>query len=55
MNVDTIVFKMGEDTTPSVMAPIKSYSFKLVGTGPSCLLLGPPGYNWCFIFAPEFQ
>ena len=30
-----------------------SYSFKLVGTGASCLLLGPPGSNWCFSFAPE--
>ena len=19
----------------------------------SCLLLGPPGFNWCFSFAPE--
>ena len=24
-----------------------------VGTGASCLLLGPPGSNWCFSFAPE--
>ena len=25
----------------------------LVGAGASCLLLGPPGSNWCFSFAPE--
>ena len=25
----------------------------LVGTGASCLLLDPPGFNWCFSFAPE--
>ena len=23
------------------------------GAGASCLLLGPPGSNWCFSFAPE--
>ena len=22
-------------------------------TRASCLLLGPPGFNWCFSFAPE--
>ena len=28
--------------------------FILVGWGrTSCLLLGPPGSNWCFSFAPE--
>ena len=28
--------------------------FILVGWGrASCLLLGPPGSNWCFSFAPE--
>ena len=28
--------------------------FILVGwAGASCLLLGPPGSNWCFSFAPE--
>ena len=37
----------------SMMAPTLSYSFKLVGAGDSCLLLGPPGSNWCFSFAPE--
>ena len=37
----------------SMMAPTLSYSFKLVGAGASCLLLGPPGSNWCFSFAPE--
>ena len=37
----------------TMMAPTWSYSFKLVGTGASCLLLGPPGSNWCFSFTPE--
>ena len=23
--------------------------------GASCLLLGPPGSNWCFSFAPELE
>ena len=23
----------------------------LVGAGASCLLLGPPGFNWCFFFS----
>ena len=27
--------------------------FILVGAGASCLLLGPPGSNWCFSFASE--
>ena len=27
--------------------------FILVGAGASCLLLGPPGSNWCISFAPE--
>ena len=35
-----------------MMAPTLSYSFKLIGAGASCLLLGPPGFNWCFSFAP---
>ena len=26
---------------------------KLVGAGASCLLLGPPGFNWCFSLASE--
>ena len=25
------------------------------GAGASCLLLGPPGFNWCFTFAPDFN
>ena len=25
----------------------------MVGAGASCLLLGPPGSNWCFSSAPE--
>ena len=25
----------------------------IFGTGASCLLLDPPGTNWCFSFAPE--
>ena len=25
----------------------------LAGAGASSLLLGPPGSNWCFSFAPE--
>ena len=29
--------------------------FILVGTGASCLLLGPPGFNWCFSFDPGFS
>ena len=37
----------------SMMAPTYCYSFKLVGAGASCLLLGPTGFNWCFSFAPE--
>ena len=28
------------------------FSFLLVRTGASCLLLGQPGFNWCFSFAP---
>ena len=27
--------------------------FILVGAGASCLLLSPPGFNWCFSFVPE--
>ena len=27
----------------------------LVGAGASCLSLGPPGFNWCFSFAPGFS
>ena len=30
----------------------KSFLKKYSGTGASCLLLGPPGFNWCFSFAP---
>ena len=37
----------------SMMAPTYSYSFWLVGAAAYCLLLGPPGSNWCFSFAPE--
>ena len=29
------------------------YSFYLIWAGASCLLRGPPGFNWCFSFAPE--
>ena len=37
----------------SMMVPTESYSFSMVGAGASCLLLGPPGSNWClFSFAP---
>ena len=36
-----------------MMAPTLSYSFELVGAGAFCLLLGPPGSNWCFSFSPE--
>ena len=25
------------------------------GTGASCLLLGPPGFNSCFSFAPDLS
>ena len=32
-----------------------SYSFLLVGAGDSCLLRGPPGFNWCFSFAKDFS
>ena len=39
----------------SMMAPTSSYSFQLVGAGASCLLLGPPGFNWCFSFALGFS
>ena len=39
----------------SMIAPTKSYSFQLVCVGASCLLLGPPGFNWCFSFAPDFN
>ena len=29
---------------------------KLVGAGASCLLLGPPGFNWCFFgFSVNFS
>ena len=35
-----------------LIAPSKL--FILIGwAGASCLLLGPPGSNWCFSFAPE--
>ena len=27
-----------------------AYEFE---TGASCLLFGPPGFNWCFSYAPE--
>ena len=37
----------------SMMAPTYSYLFSLVGAGGSCMLLGPPGFNWCFSLAPE--
>ena len=37
----------------SMMAPTWGCSFWLVGAGASCLLLGPPGSDWCFSFAPE--
>ena len=36
----------------SVVAPTWGCSFWLVGAGASCLLLGPPGSNWCFSLAP---
>ena len=39
----------------SMMAPTQRCSFKLVGAGASCLLLGPPRFNWCFSFAPGFS
>ena len=39
----------------SVVAPAWGCSVWLVGTGASCLLLGPPGLNWCFSFAPGFS
>ena len=26
-----------------------------IGVGASCLLLGPPGFDWCFCFAPDFS
>ena len=26
-----------------------------IGAGVSCLLFGPPGFNWCFSFAPGFS
>ena len=39
----------------SVMASTWSYSFLSVGAGASCLLLGSPGFSWCFSFAPDFQ
>ena len=26
---------------------------RMFRAGASCLLLGPPGSNWCFYFAPE--
>ena len=29
--------------------------FKNLNSGASCLLLGPPRFNWCFSFAPGFQ
>ena len=34
----------------SMMEPTLSYSFKLVGAGASCLLLGPQGSNRSFSF-----
>ena len=38
-----------------MMVPTKNYFFELVGTGASCLLLGTPGFNLCFSFAPGFN
>ena len=38
----------------SMMTPDLKPSI-LVGTGASCLLLGPSGFSWCFSFAPDFQ
>ena len=32
---------------------INNIAFSAHSAGASCLLLGPPGSNWCFSFAPE--
>ena len=32
---------------------IKCVYITYLQAGASCLLLGPPGSNWCFSFAPE--
>ena len=37
----------------SMMAPTVSYSFWMVVVGAICLLLGQPGINWSFSFAPD--
>ena len=39
----------------SMIASTLSFSFKLVCAGASCLLLGPPGFNWCFSSASDFS
>ena len=38
-----------------MMARHKAIHFKLVGTGASCQLFGPPRFNWCFSLAPDFS
>ena len=43
---------MGQESD-SLMAPLKVIHFSWVRAGASCLLLGPPGLNWCSAFAPE--
>ena len=30
-------------------------TFEFVGAGACCLLLGPPGFSWCFPFAPGYK
>ena len=35
--------------------PIESYSFYLEGAGASCLIFGPPRFNWCFFFCSRFS
>ena len=36
----------------SMKASLKAIELSWFGTGASCLLLGPPGFNWC-IFHQE--
>ena len=46
----TPVGRASDSNTPP---PPNEKLFILVGWGRSFLLLGPPGFNWCFSFAPE--
>ena len=43
---------MGKAQVVILLVPTENFSFYLAGAGASCLLLGPPEFNWCFSLAP---